>query len=127
MARQRKTFLIGDLVKDKTNGAIGIIEHSYKDAFGHGSHSEFSILWLDDDGKPDFSHAWNYKKNLEVIDTEHRQENIKKIRKYNRGDAAPICMDSQLAKKLGYKGVHTYESAMAESRKLSKKQIVIEV
>ena len=57
MARQRKSHLIGDLVKYKYSDDIGIIEYSYKDAFGWGNHNNFSVLWLDEKGKPECSQA----------------------------------------------------------------------
>lgn len=128
MARQRKSHLIGDLVKYKYSDDIGIIEYSYKDAFGWGNHNNFSVLWLDEKGKPEYSQAWNSRNSLEVIDTEHRNENIKKIRKYNRkyGDRAPLFMKEQLVKQLGYKSVHNLKTIYENNDKIRNKQIIIE-
>ncbi len=127
MARQRKSHLIGDLVKYKYSDDIGIIEYSYKDAFGWGNHNNFSVLWLDEKGKPECSQAWNSKNSLEVIDTEHREENIKKIRKYNRkyGDREPLFMKEQFAKQLGYKSVHNLKTVYEDNDKIRNKRIII--
>lgn len=109
--KERKEFFIGDLVRFKSDGSYGIIEHSYKDAFTSGSHNQFSVLTLDENGVPDNSIAWIRKSELECVDTTHRKSNLRKIRKYNKGDGAPISMDPELAKMLGYGFIHTYETA----------------
>lgn len=110
--RERKEFFIGDLVKFKSDGTYGVIEHSSEDAFGRGNHNEFSIMILNEKGVPINSISWIQKSQLECVDTTHREENLKKIREYNKGHGAPISMNPELAKMLGYGFVHTYETAM---------------
>ena len=109
--RERKEFFIGDLVRFKDDGSYGIIDHSYRDAFGSGSHAEFDVVTLDEEGNIDNSIAWVQKSELELISTEHREENLKKIRAFHKGSGAPICMKPELAEMLGYGFVHTYETA----------------
>lgn len=107
-----KKYLAGTLIESKSTGEKALIEYSYKEAFGSGSHNELSVIWLNKNGNPAGSSAWNEKSNFNVLES-NIEENLKKIRKYNKGEAAPIGMNAKLAIYLGYSSIHTYESALA--------------
>lgn len=109
-------YVIGCLLEHKNSGNKAFLEYSYRAAFGSGSSNEISIIWLDEEGNPDWSSAWHQKSNFKVIDSDI-EENLKKIRKYNKKEGgAPISMNPELAKKLGYTSIHTYASAMANRK-----------
>ena len=110
-----KKYLAGTLIESKSTGEKALIEHSYKEAFGSGSHNELSVIWLDKNGNPEYSNAWKKKSDFNMLES-NVEENLKKIRKYNKGDAAPIGMNARLAIYLGYSSIHTYESALANSK-----------
>lgn len=106
-------YVVGCLLEHKQSGNKAFLEYSYRTAFGQGSSNEISVLWLDEKGNPDWSSAWHKKSSFNVIDSDI-EENLKKIRKYNRKQGgAPISMKPEFAKKIGYTSVHTYASAMA--------------
>lgn len=107
----------GTLLKFKKTGELAILEYTYNQAFGNGKDTgDLSIIWLDNKGNPEFSSAWRKKSEFLVIDSDIKK-NLQKIRKYNKGEAAPISMNPELAEKLGYESIHTYASALSGSRK----------
>ena len=107
-----KKYLAGTLIESKSTGEKALIEHSYKEAFGSGSHNELSVIWLDKDDSPKGSTAWHSKSDFNILESDI-EENLKKIKEYNKGEAAPIGMNKKLAIYLGYSSIHTYESALA--------------
>ena len=96
-----KKYLAGTLIESKSTGEKALIEHSYKEMFGSESHSELSVIWLDKDGNPKDSTAWHSKSDFNILES-NVEENLKKIREYNKGEAAPIGMNKKLAIYLGY-------------------------
>jgi len=78
-------YQISETVKFK-DGRIGIIEYSYAQAFGSDektSYNEYSILFLDEKGKPKFSSAWHYDSSIEKVIDVDLEKGLKTIRKYN--------------------------------------------
>lgn len=111
MAEQK--FVTGALL-EYFKGGKAIMEHTYAQAFGGENNDDLSIAWLDDDGNIVGSMAWLNKAAFEVLDSENIQENLEKLRAYNRKiGAAPIAMKPEVAKELGYTSIHTYKSAIA--------------
>ena len=110
-------YVPGTLLKHKKSGEFAILEHTYNQAFGKGDEGgDLAIIWLDDKENPEFSTAWRKKSEFLVIDSDIKK-NLQKIRKYNKGEAAPISMNPELAEKLGYGSIHTYASAKSGSKK----------
>jgi len=115
----RKLKLVpGTLLKNKETGELVILEHTYEQAFGNSAYggctiSDLSICHLDDKGNINNSSAWHSSNNFEVIESDI-EANIEKIVKYNNGGAAPISMNPDLARKLGYGSIHTYNSSCYE-------------
>lgn len=101
----------GYLVKNKNKEEYAIVEHDYAEAFGGRNFTDLCLLFLDNEGNPEYSSAWHDYYDYELIDKDNIEKYLDIIRKYNNGDAAPINMDYQLAKNLGYGSIHTYESA----------------
>ena len=113
---EKRKYLAGTLIELKSTGKRAFIEHTYKEAFGRGSHNQISVIWLDDDGNIECSSAWSSKSDFRVIKSDI-EANLKKIRKYNKkDDGAPIMMNPDLARYLGYTSIHTYESARADRK-----------
>ena len=94
-------YLAGTLIESKSTGEKALIEYSYKEAFGSGSHNELSVIWLDKDDNLKGSTAWHSKSDFNILES-NIEENLKKIREYNKGEAAPISMNIRLAIYLGY-------------------------
>ena len=94
-------YLAGTLIESKSTGEKALIEYSYKEAFGSGSHNELSVIWLDKDDNIKGSTAWHSKSDFNILES-NIEENLKKIREYNKGEAAPIVMNKKLAIYLGY-------------------------
>ena len=107
-----KKYLAGTLIESKSTGRKALIEHSYKEAFESGSHNELSVIWFDEKGNLKGSTAWHSKSDFNILESDI-EENLKKIKEYNKGEAAPIGMNKKLAIYLGYSSIHTYESALA--------------
>ena len=117
MNKKKAKIVPGTLVQHKKSGCLALVEHTYGQAFG-GRSNALSLLWLDDNGEIDFSSAWSYPSQFNILESDI-EANLKKIVKYNRkcGEGAPIFMDSELAAKLGYTSIHTYASARANRKK----------
>lgn len=111
MAEQQ--FVTGALL-EYSKGGKAIMEYTYAQAFGGNNNSDLDIAWLDDDGNIVGSMAWLNKSDFKIIDSENIQQNLEKLRAYNRKiGAAPIAMKPEVAKELGYTSIHTYKSALA--------------
>lgn len=111
MAEQK--FVTGALL-EYFKGGKAIMEHTYAQAFGGNNDHDLAIAWLDDDDNIVGSAAWFNKSAFTVLDSENIQENLEKLRAYNRKiGAAPIAMKPEVAKELGYTSIHTYKSALA--------------
>ena len=67
---------------------------------------------MDKDDNLKGSTAWHSKSDFNILESDI-EENLKKIKEYNKGEAAPIGMNKKLAIYLGYSSIHTYESALA--------------
>ena len=106
----------GYLIKD-VKGNLAIVEHDYSEAFGGRDYTSLAIYELDSNENITYGWAWAKYENYCLVSKEPEivSKNLEKIRKYNieRGDGAPICMNPELAKKLGFTSIHTYESAKA--------------
>ena len=106
----------GYLIKD-IKGNLAIVVHDYSEAFGGRNYTSLAICELDFDKNIKYSWAWAEYENYCLVSKDPKviSENLEKIRKYNLeiGDGAPICMNLELAKKLGFTSIHTYESAKA--------------
>ena len=111
-----KRFVIGSLLEHKESGQKALLEYSYAAAFGGNDYNDLSVIWLDENGKLEYSSAWHSKRSFNIIESDIKT-NMKKIRKFNKGDAAPICMNPDIAEKLGYGSIHTYASALAGKKK----------
>ena len=94
-----KRFVIGALLENK-EGHKAFLAYSYAAAFGGKESNNITG-----------TSAWYRKSDFTVIDSDIN-ENMKKICRYNSTHGgAPICMKVKMARKLGYKSIHTYESA----------------
>ena len=106
----------GYLIKD-ANGNLAIVENDYSEAFGGRNYTSLAICELDSNKNITYGWAWAKYENYCLVskDPEIISENLEKIREHNSkiGDGAPICMNPELAKKLGFTSIHTYESAKA--------------
>ena len=106
----------GYLIKD-AKGNLAIVEHDYSEAFGGRNYTSLAIYELDSNENIKFGWAWAEYENYCLVSKEPEivSKNLEKIRKYNMedDDGAPICMNPELAKKLGFTSIHTYESAKA--------------
>ena len=106
----------GYLIKD-VEGNLAIVEYDYSEAFGGRNYTSLAIYELDSDKNITYCWAWAKYENYCLVSKEPEivSKNLEKIRKYNieRGDGAPIGTDPELAKKLGFTSIHTYESAKA--------------
>ena len=106
----------GYLIKD-VKGNLAIVEHDYSEAFGGRNYTSLAIYELDSNENITYGWAWAEYENYCLVSKEPEiiSKNLEKIRKYNieRGDGAPIGTDPELAKKLGFTSIHTYESAKA--------------
>ena len=113
MAKQK--FVTGCLIQDK-DGNVGIFEYSYAMAYGGKDYNNITVAWLDEKGKKVIETSHHRKSQFTIIDSDPKtiEDNLKKLRSYNKkSGGAPICMKASLAIKLGYKSIHTYESALA--------------
>lgn len=105
-----KRFVIGALLENK-EGHKAFLAYSYAAAFGGKESNNIAVMWLDSKNNITGTSAWYRKSDFTVIDSDIN-ENMKKICKYNSTHGgAPICMKVEMARKLGYKSIHTYESA----------------
>ena len=106
----------GYLIKD-VKGNLAIVEHDYSEAFGGRNYTSLAICELDSNENITYGWAWAKYENYCLVSKEPEivSKNLEKIRKYNieRGDGAPIGTNPELAKKLGFTSIHTYESAKA--------------
>lgn len=106
----------GYLIKD-VEGNFAIVEHDYAEAFGGRCFTSLAICQLDSEGNITCSWAWAEYADYCLVskDPDVVSKNLEKIRKRvsEIGDGAPIGMNSELAKKLGFTSIHTYESARA--------------
>ena len=104
----------GYLIKD-IKGNLAIVEYDYSEAFGGRDYTSLSICELDSNGNITYCWAWAEYEDYCLVskDSEIISKNLEKIRKYHieYDGGAPIGIDSELAKKLGYTSIHTYESA----------------
>ena len=106
----------GYLIKN-VEGNLAIVECDYSEAFGGRDYTSLAIFELDSNENITYGWAWAKYENYCLVSKESEivSKNLEKIRKYNIecGDGAPICMNPELAKKLGFTSIHTYESAKA--------------
>jgi len=107
---KKQKYQIGETVKFK-NGTIGIIEYSYAQAFGSHSddytYNEYSILFLDEKGKPSYSSSWHSAFVIEKVIDVNLEKGLKTIRKYNSkiedSMDVPMYMNGELHDLIGYK------------------------
>lgn len=112
---KKQKFVTGCLIQDK-DGDVGIFEYNYAMAFGGRDYNNIAVAWLDEKGKKVIEISYDRKSQFTLIDSDPKtiEANLKKLRSYNKkSGGAPICMNTGLAIKLGYKSIHTYESAKA--------------
>ena len=82
-------WLPGYVIRSKRDGSLWVVEYDYATAFGSASgrkcrdFTSLSIARLHDDGHVDGGWAWAQYDNYELVDKDHCEENIAKIREYH--------------------------------------------
>lgn len=116
MSNKKVKVVPGTLIQFKNTGELAFVEYTYGQAFGGRSNS-LSVLWLDENGNIEYSSAWFSLSQFNILESDVKA-NLKKIVKYNQkeGEGAPISMKPELAVKLGYTSIHTYESAKSNKK-----------
>ena len=93
-------FLPGDRIKNKDTGQFAIVEYDYATAYWGDDHKSLSLCELDKDGNIYRCWAWADADAYEIVDSESREQNMSKMRKYHRGSKAPYYISKEIAKKI---------------------------
>lgn len=94
----------GYVVRSKKDGSLWIVEYDYAMGFGSScgrkcrDFTSLSIARLHDDGHVDSGWAWAQYDNYELVDKDHCEENIAKIREYHVSGhhQPPYYLDSRI-------------------------------
>ena len=92
-------WLPGYVIQQKETGTKAIVEFDYAYAFGGRNFTDLSIYNLDKEGNITCGWAWASYSNYKLIDTEHQQQNIKRIHDYNvsNGYRPPFGLSRELS------------------------------
>lgn len=92
-------MLPGFVIQHKETGTKAIVGSDYAYAFGGRNFTDLSIYNLDKEGNITCGWAWASYSNYKIIDTEHQQQNIKRIHDYNvsNGNCPPYGLSDDLA------------------------------
>ena len=94
-------WLPGYVIQQKETGTKAIVEFDYAYAFGGRNFTDLSIYNLDKEGNITCGWAWASYSNYKLIDTEHQQQNIKRIHDYNvsNGYRPPFGLSRELSQR----------------------------
>lgn len=83
-------WLPGFLVRNKKTGYLAIVEYDYATGFWGRDFTSLALTNIEDDGSLGTSWAWASYNDYELVDTEHTEENIARIReKHMRHKSQP--------------------------------------
>ena len=98
-------WMPGYVIRNKKDLKLYIVEYDYATAFGQGcpyectDYQNLALCTLDSkDGHITGSWAWANYNDYELIDKEHTEENIEKIRDYHRGTRPPYHLRKEMLK-----------------------------
>lgn len=97
-------FMPGYVVRHKESGRLYVVEYDYATGFGSSCGREcrdftsLSLCRLYDDGHVDGGWCWARYEDFELVDKDHTEENIAKVREYNvsNGHKPPYYLDSRI-------------------------------
>lgn len=76
-------WLPGYVIRHKKDGSKAIVEYDYATGFGGRNFTSLALTNIEDDGSLGISWAWASYNDYELVDTEHTEENIARIRGKN--------------------------------------------
>lgn len=76
-------WLPGYVIRHKKQGSKAIVEYDYATGFGGRDFTSLALTNIEDDGSLGTSWAWASYSDYELVDTEHTEENIARIREKN--------------------------------------------
>lgn len=84
-------WMPGYIIKNKATGKCAIVEYDYALGFGHicsrcRDFTSLSVCDIGEDGEVRGSWAWAHYENYELVDKNHTEENIAKVRVYHTGN-----------------------------------------
>lgn len=65
--KQEKVFKTGELVMDRNNGHIGVVQYTYTQKYGGDDDSSLSILWLERKGQHGHESSWHNSSNFILV------------------------------------------------------------
>lgn len=97
-------FLPGYVVRHKESGRLYVVEYDYATGFGSSCGREcrdftsLSLAGLTEDGRIDGGWCWARYEDFYLVDKDHTEENIAKVREYNvsNGHKPPYYLDSRI-------------------------------
>jgi hypothetical protein len=89
----------GFVIRNKTNGRLAIVQYDYALAFWGTNYESLDVCEIGEDGRVLGSWAWASYSSFELIDKEHTDENIAKIREYHikHGHTPPYYLNQKLS------------------------------
>lgn len=76
-------WLPGYVIRRKKDGSKAIVEYDYATGFGGRDFTSLALTNIEDDGSLGTTWAWASYNDYELVDTEHTEENIARIREKN--------------------------------------------
>lgn len=76
-------WLPGYVIRHKEQGSKAIVEYDYATGFGGRDFTDLALTNIEEDGSLGTSWAWASYNDYELVDTEHTEENIARIREKN--------------------------------------------
>lgn len=87
----------GYVIVDRKTNRRYIVEYDYAQAFGGRDFTSLSVCTLDNDDEITGSWAWAQYKDCDLVDAEHTEKYIAKVRAYHQGGEPPYCLCQQLS------------------------------